>query len=87
MPRRSTTLFRMTHFLGYFISLLLSNIVQSVGTVLNARWIDQWGVSAGRFCTIQGISESLIHTKLLSDIPFFLLAALKQAGNLGNAIW
>ncbi|SJL12813.1 uncharacterized protein ARMOST_16244 [Armillaria ostoyae] len=65
MPRSKG--YKGTHILGYFVSLLISNVFQSSGTVMNARWLSLNSVYQTDFCAIQG--------------------AIKQAGNVGNAIW
>ncbi|KAK0211440.1 hypothetical protein IW262DRAFT_1498049 [Armillaria fumosa] len=59
--------YKGTHILGYFVSLLISNVFQSSGTVMNARWLSLNSVYQTNFCAVQG--------------------AIKQAGNVGNAVW
>ncbi|ETW75926.1 hypothetical protein HETIRDRAFT_481455 [Heterobasidion irregulare TC 32-1] len=55
------------HITAYFASLLFANLVQAIGTLIDARWVIDGGVMRGRLCTAQG--------------------ALKQAGNVGAALW
>ncbi|KAK0480936.1 hypothetical protein IW261DRAFT_1563651 [Armillaria novae-zelandiae] len=57
--------YKGTHILGYFVSLLISNVFQSSGTVMNARWLSLQ----------QRLSDGILR------------CAIKQAGNVGNAIW
>ena len=51
----------------YFASLLAANLMQAVGTSLNAKWVVDRTVEAGAYCSVQ--------------------AGLKQAGNVGMALW
>ena len=51
----------------YFASLLAANLMQAVGTSLNAKWVVDRTVESGAYCTVQ--------------------AGLKQAGNVGMALW
>jgi hypothetical protein len=41
--------------LGYFLSLLIANMLQGVGTVMNLKWVHLGGVLSGYFCTAQGV--------------------------------
>lgn len=43
-----------TQILGYFSCLLVSNVVQSIGTVMSIKWVNLGGVFAGSFCSAQG---------------------------------
>ncbi len=65
LPR--TKLYKRTHILGYFVSLLVSNVFQAAGTVMNAEWLRTHGVRQTNVCVAQ--------------------AAIKQLGNVGNAVW
>ncbi|KAJ6585708.1 hypothetical protein B0H19DRAFT_1250487 [Mycena capillaripes] len=47
-------LFVRTHLAAYFISLLASDLIQAVGSILNARWIQDMAVEVGDMCTLQG---------------------------------
>ncbi len=51
----------------YFVSLLVANIFQSIGSAMNAKWIADRAVVEGDFCRLQG--------------------GIKQAGNVGMALW
>ncbi|KAK7443267.1 hypothetical protein VKT23_015864 [Stygiomarasmius scandens] len=51
-PRPST--YRRTHLFGYLLSMLLANLLQSTGTVMNLRWIMENRVILDLFCTYQG---------------------------------
>ncbi|KAF8185602.1 hypothetical protein K438DRAFT_2155481 [Mycena galopus ATCC 62051] len=48
-------LFVRTHVAAYFISLLLSDLIQAIGSILNARWIRDMAVAVGDTCTLQGV--------------------------------
>ncbi|KAJ3559165.1 hypothetical protein NM688_g503 [Phlebia brevispora] len=63
---RFSTSFRM-QIMPYFVSLLIANFFQAVGTFLNVRWVTDRMVEASNYCSFQG--------------------ALKQAGNVGMALW
>jgi hypothetical protein len=55
--RRSSdkTLFVRTHVAIYFVSLLMCNLIQSVGGLLNIRWVIVNRVYSGAVCTTQGV--------------------------------
>ncbi|KAJ7718011.1 hypothetical protein DFH07DRAFT_973410 [Mycena maculata] len=48
-------LFIRTHVAAYFISLLLSDFIQAIGSIMNARWIHDMSVVVGHACTFQGV--------------------------------
>jgi hypothetical protein len=56
-----------THIPALFGSLITSNLLQSIGTLINLRWVLAGGVSSGKLCSAQG--------------------GIKQAGNVGTAVW
>ncbi|KAI0264745.1 hypothetical protein BC834DRAFT_882401 [Gloeopeniophorella convolvens] len=43
-----------THVKAIFGSLLLANVLQAAGTLLNARWVLDGGVTSGALCSVQG---------------------------------
>ncbi|KAF8217795.1 hypothetical protein K438DRAFT_1556174 [Mycena galopus ATCC 62051] len=43
-----------THFLLYFYCLLLADAMQSLGSIMSLRWVDEGGVYDGAFCAAQG---------------------------------
>ncbi|KAJ7584099.1 hypothetical protein C8J56DRAFT_789984, partial [Mycena floridula] len=45
--------YRNTHIYGYFMALLLANVIQASGTLLNFAWVSQEGVVSGGFCSLQ----------------------------------
>ena len=51
----------------YFVSLLVANLLQASGAMINAKWISDLAVEPGMLCSLQG--------------------GLKQAGNVGTAVW
>jgi len=48
-------LFVRTHVAAYFISLLLCDLLQSTGSILNVRWINYMAVEVGNVCVLQGV--------------------------------
>ncbi|KAI0065276.1 hypothetical protein BV25DRAFT_1913882 [Artomyces pyxidatus] len=52
--RPTTHLGDHTHILALFGSLLLSNLWQAVGTILNTQWVIDGGVTYGSVCRVQG---------------------------------
>ncbi|KAF8170282.1 hypothetical protein K438DRAFT_2024468 [Mycena galopus ATCC 62051] len=48
-------LFVRTHVAAYFISLLMSDLIQAIGSIMNAKWIRDMAVVTGDACTLQGI--------------------------------
>lgn len=48
-----------THVDIYMISLLVSDMLQAIGAVLDIRWIRRGSVSCGGYCTAQGIIQSI----------------------------
>jgi hypothetical protein len=55
--RRSSnkTLFVRTHAAMYFVSLLISNLVHSIGGLLAIPWVVAGRVYSGATCTAQGV--------------------------------
>ena len=45
------------HIAAYFASLLIANLVQAIGTLIDARWVIDGGIMRGRLCTAQGASS------------------------------
>ncbi|KAK1216407.1 hypothetical protein PQX77_020960 [Marasmius sp. AFHP31] len=43
-----------THIFEYLTCLLIANMIQSVGTAMNLRWVSKNGVTNGAFCVAQG---------------------------------
>ncbi|KAJ7874758.1 hypothetical protein B0H14DRAFT_90331 [Mycena olivaceomarginata] len=39
----------------YFISLLISDLLQAIGSILNVKWIGDMAVVVGDVCTLQGV--------------------------------
>ncbi|KAF9261334.1 hypothetical protein L218DRAFT_502799 [Marasmius fiardii PR-910] len=50
----TTHLTYKTHIFEYLTCLLIGNLIQSVGTAMNLRWVVKNGVTNGSFCTAQG---------------------------------
>ncbi|KAH9852137.1 hypothetical protein C2E23DRAFT_827684 [Lenzites betulinus] len=51
----SSNLFVRSHVAAYFVSLLLCEIFQTVGSIMNIRWYNQMAVTYGPYCTVQGV--------------------------------
>jgi len=52
VQRRKT--FHRTNLAPYLISLLFANVLQAIGTIMNARWVKDGIVVNGSFCEVQG---------------------------------
>jgi len=52
---RDQHLFVRTHVAAYFVSLLVSDLIQAIGSILNARWLRDMAVEVGGLCTLQGV--------------------------------
>ncbi|KAF9467336.1 hypothetical protein BDZ94DRAFT_1211129 [Collybia nuda] len=48
-------LFIRTHVAAYFVSLLLCDLLQVMGSLVNSRWVQKSGVEAGNMCVFQGV--------------------------------
>ena len=74
-----------TYIPTLFGSLIMSNLLQSIGTLMNLRWVLAGRVSAGKLCSAQGASVAT------SRVPFspppHHVGGIKQAGNVGAAVW
>ncbi|KAL5485419.1 hypothetical protein ACEPAI_8061 [Sanghuangporus weigelae] len=51
--KASTNIFR-SHVTAYFVSLLVSDLLQSIGSIMNLKWIQDMAVSQSGFCSAQG---------------------------------
>jgi len=51
------TLFVRTHVAAYFVSLLLCDLLQAIGSIMNQKWVQHMEVYVGEFCTIQGATK------------------------------
>jgi hypothetical protein len=47
-------LFVRTHVAGYFISMLIGDVLQAIGSIMNSRWAHEMMAYAGPYCTAQG---------------------------------
>ena len=70
--------------IGYFMSLLVANLLQAFGTVMNIQWIIKVQVESGPYCTAQGRSFLI---SLRGHKFEFLKGVIKHAGSLATAIW
>jgi hypothetical protein len=55
-----------THATAYFVSLLIANLIQSVGSILNVDWLIQWKTVHEPACVAQG---ALFVDPLRREIP------------------
>jgi hypothetical protein len=79
--RKSTdkNLFVRTHVAAYFLSVLVCDLLQAVGSIMNQKWVQDMEVLVGHFCTIQGAVKqtsdvgSALFTLILAIHTFFVL--------------
>ncbi|KAI0367027.1 hypothetical protein BV20DRAFT_1001359 [Pilatotrama ljubarskyi] len=55
----SSNLFVRSHVAAYFVSMLLCEIVQTIGSIMNIRWYYQMAVTYEPYCTVQGVLKHL----------------------------
>ncbi|KAI0348397.1 hypothetical protein BDW22DRAFT_1350595 [Trametopsis cervina] len=48
-----------THVHWYFLSLLVSELIQSAGGIIDVKWIREAGVTEGETCTAQGVLKQI----------------------------
>ncbi|KAJ7037317.1 hypothetical protein C8F04DRAFT_1093287 [Mycena alexandri] len=58
-PAHQQHLFLRTHAAAYLISLLICDMIQSVASIMNARWILDMAVETGTLCVIQGAMKQI----------------------------
>ncbi|KAI9064117.1 hypothetical protein FKP32DRAFT_1591529 [Trametes sanguinea] len=51
----SPNLFVRSHVAAYFVSMLLCEVMQTVGSIMNVRWFNQMAVTYEPYCTVQGV--------------------------------
>ena len=51
-----------THIPVIFGSLIVANLLQSIGTIMNSRWLFLGGVSPGAVCSLQGMPIPILLT-------------------------
>ncbi|KAI0352341.1 hypothetical protein OH77DRAFT_800663 [Trametes cingulata] len=51
----SSGLFVRSHVAAYFVCMLLCEVVQTVGSIMNVRWYNQMAVTYEPYCTAQGV--------------------------------
>ncbi|KAH9010008.1 hypothetical protein EDB85DRAFT_2240731 [Lactarius pseudohatsudake] len=52
---KNPNMFVRTHVVFYFISLLLSDILQAIGSIMNSAWVTEQAVIYDSLCTAQGV--------------------------------
>ncbi|KIK12950.1 hypothetical protein PISMIDRAFT_18340 [Pisolithus microcarpus 441] len=71
-----------THIHYYFLNLMVSDLIQAVGGLLNIKWIVEASVYPCPFCTVQGTAAlPLLYAGLSLHVGFF-----KQVGDVGVAL-
>ena len=81
--RRQRQTYHRTHIFAYYVSLLVANALQAAGTLMNFNWVAQGYVVSGPYCSAQG-DEAPFNNRLVAKLG---TGALKQAGNVGTAMW
>ncbi|KAJ4483678.1 hypothetical protein J3R30DRAFT_3731812 [Lentinula aciculospora] len=72
-------LFVRTHVAAYFISLLLCDLIQSIGSLYNSRWVNSGAVLLDKYCTAQGVFKQIadvgtaLWTIVIAVHTFYLL--------------
>jgi len=72
-------LFVRTGVAPYFVSMLICDVFQSVGSIMNARWVQSSSVHVGAFCTSQAVIKHIadigvaIWALVIAFHTFFLL--------------
>ncbi|KAI0793923.1 hypothetical protein C8Q74DRAFT_543605 [Fomes fomentarius] len=56
---KAQNLFVRSHVAAYFISLLLCDVAQAVGSIMSIRWVNQMAVSYEPYCTVQGAMKHI----------------------------
>lgn len=88
-------IYERTHIVGYGLSLLASNLIQSTATIMSLKWVVDGRVQAGAFCEAQGEPRLFdSEAQLLPEDQNFqvtyidhYLGSIKQAGNIATAFW
>ncbi|KAH9163931.1 hypothetical protein EDB89DRAFT_2078399 [Lactarius sanguifluus] len=52
---KNPNMFVRTHVVFYFISLLLSDMLQAIGSIMNSAWVTEQAVIYDSLCTAQGV--------------------------------
>lgn len=52
---KDPNMFVRTHVVFYFISLLLSDMLQAIGSIMNSAWVTEQAVIYDSLCTAQGV--------------------------------
>ncbi|KAI0315570.1 hypothetical protein OF83DRAFT_1173684 [Amylostereum chailletii] len=81
-----------THVCSYLFSLLLSNALQAIGTLINVQWVVDGGVSGGMLCRAQGGVKqagnvgTALWSFMLALHAFNLLFLRRPSTKLGNRL-
>ncbi|KAI6156979.1 hypothetical protein BKA82DRAFT_25879 [Pisolithus tinctorius] len=68
-----------THIHYYFLNMMISHLILSIGELLNIKWIVEARLYPSTVCTVQGISAFT----LLNARPSWHAGFLLQVGNVG----
>jgi len=52
-------LFVRTHVAAYFMCLLVCDLLQATGSIMNSTWVRQMSVSVGDYCTAQAVIKQM----------------------------
>jgi len=67
--RRDKTVFARTQIAKYLSSLLLCNLIQAVGGLLNIVWLVENRLYVGVACTAQGVSKQIGNVREPFSLP------------------
>jgi len=56
---KNPNLFVRNHVVFYFVSLLLSDVLQAIGSIMNSTWVREEAVVYGSFCSAQGVIKHI----------------------------
>ena len=65
------------------VSLLLSDLLQALGGILDFKWVAQGSVTCGSSCTAQGSFKRLA---CIAVLKLFVLGVIKQLGETGVSL-
>ncbi|KAK6969223.1 hypothetical protein R3P38DRAFT_3243837 [Favolaschia claudopus] len=85
---RDQYLFVRTHVAAYFLSLLLSDIIQAVGSIMNVKWVQERAVSVGTSVPFKVFPNHPLLAYLQTDLLLLLCTGiLKQTADVATAWW
>ncbi|KAF9486233.1 hypothetical protein BDN70DRAFT_870320 [Pholiota conissans] len=89
--RPAARTFKSTHLFGYFMCLLVANVIQGIGTIIDLEWVSRGRVVEGFSCTLQGALKQSGNLgasfwSLIISVHIFLLVFLKIRSNQATFI-